>query len=363
VRLGIVAALALASGWGAWFVRARVPIYAHSDKARVEVVDRSHPVDAPAPGQVKELRLALGAEVHAGDVLVVLDSTADALALAEARAKAAGLAPQIDATRAEIASEDRALGAHKQGLGAQLSVAQGRLDEAKAAAAAARDEADRAKALLASGSLARAEYVRIASIADQRAAAAAAARADMWRVSRDSSVGARDRETRMATLRRELARLESDASQAAATIDSLQHVVERKTIRATLDGTVAELSNVRVGASVGQGERIATIMAGGNLRAVAEFVPADAVGRVRAGQRAELRLDGFPWTEFGAIPAKVTQVANEVRDGKTRVELVLLPPEGKQVPLQHGLPGTIEITVDEVSPAALVLRAAGRPGA
>jgi membrane fusion protein (multidrug efflux system) len=30
------------------------------------------------------------------------------------------------------------------------------------------------------------------------------------------------------------------------------------------------------------------------------------------------------------------------------------------VPMQHGLPGTIEVEVERISPAALVLRAVGR---
>jgi hypothetical protein len=54
-------------------------------------------------------------------------------------------------------------------------------------------------------------------------------------------------------------------------------------------------------------------------------------------------------------------VANEVRNGQVRAELAVHPDAAPLIPLQHGLPGTIEITVDHVSPAALVLRTAGLP--
>ena len=52
-------------------------------------------------------------------------------------------------------------------------------------------------------------------------------------------------------------------------------------------------------------------------------------------------------------------MASEVRDGRVRVELAVRPEAAPLIPLQHGLPGTIEVEVDHVSPAILVLRTAG----
>jgi membrane fusion protein (multidrug efflux system) len=60
-------------------------------------------------------------------------------------------------------------------------------------------------------------------------------------------------------------------------------------------------------------------------------------------------------------------VANEPRSGKIRVELQVDPVHSFPVPLQHGLPGILEVRVEQISPAALVLRVAGtllaKPGA
>jgi hypothetical protein len=55
----------------------------------------------------------------------------------------------------------------------------------------------------------------------------------------------------------------------------------------------------------------------------------------------------------------VVSVAGEVRNGQVRVELALLPDSAPPIPVQHGLPGTVEVEVDRVSPATLVLRTAG----
>jgi membrane fusion protein (multidrug efflux system) len=73
-----------------------------------------------------------------------------------------------------------------------------------------------------------------------------------------------------------------------------------------------------------------------------------------------MRLDGFPWAQYGSIPATVSRVAGEVRDGQVRVELGITPTAAFRVPLQHGLPGSVEIEVERLTPAALLLRTAGR---
>jgi len=97
---------------------------------------------------------------------------------------------------------------------------------------------------------------------------------------------------------------------------------------------------------------------------VADFAPASAMGRVRPGQPGRMRLDGFPWAQFGSIEARVGRVATEIRDNQVRVEFVPSDPAiggGNAVAgmMQHGLPGSIEVTIERASPALLVLRAAG----
>jgi len=56
----------------------------------------------------------------------------------------------------------------------------------------------------------------------------------------------------------------------------------------------------------------------------------------------------------------VSAVGGELRDGKVRVELELAPLPGSRIPLQHGLPGSVEVDVERATPAELVFRASGR---
>jgi len=128
-------------------------------------------------------------------------------------------------------------------------------------------------------------------------------------------------------------------------------------IVASGDGRLGEVAPLRAGSFVREGDRLAAIIPDGLLRVVASFPPSEAIGRVRKGQKAWLRLDGFPAAEYGPIVANVVSVGNEVRDGKVQVELALQP--NPRIPLQHGLPGELDVEVDRISPASYLLRKAG----
>lgn len=95
------------------------------------------------------------------------------------------------------------------------------------------------------------------------------------------------------------------------------------------------------------------------LQIIAEFPPGAALGKVRPGQRAILRLDGFPWAQYGTVAAKVSRVAGEIRDGEVKVELAVDPVHPAEIPYQHGLRPVVEVEVERVSPAVLILRSAG----
>ncbi len=361
-RLLLLSSVALFGGWGAWFGSARVPVYEASEHARLEVLRATHPVDSLVTGRVVSVHLSLDALVAAGDVLVELDAVSERLQLAQARAKMSGIALELEATRKQIAAEERALAAFRQQLNAALPEAESRLREGEILTRAAKVEAERAQRLYAETLVPEAERARAKAEADRRVEAEQGLRATRDRVRRESTTGEADRQSRIATLEREEARLDAERGSLTASVLSLENDIERRTIRAPAAGRVGELGSARIGSVLAQGDHVATIVASGDLRVVASFEPASALGRIRAGQRARIRLDGFPWTEYGAIDATVTEVATELRDGRARIELSVSPRASSRIPLQHGLPGIVEVTVEEVTPATLVLRAAGRLG-
>jgi membrane fusion protein (multidrug efflux system) len=169
----------------------------------------------------------------------------------------------------------------------------------------------------------------------------------------------REREVRIARLQGEIAALESQRATQQADTERLSYEIDRRRIRAPADGRIGEAINLQVGAVVPEGARLASIVPAGRLLVVAHYPAQAAFGRIRPGQPATLRLSGFPWAEFGTVSANVTHVAQEVRDGKVRVELALSEGSSFRGTLAHGMPGTLEVAVERVSPLGLTLRAAG----
>jgi hypothetical protein len=92
---------------------------------------------------------------------------------------------------------------------------------------------------------------------------------------------------------------------------------------------------------------------------VASFPPS-ALGHIRPGQAAQLRLDSFPWPQYGAIPATIASIASAIDAGQVQVMLAIRQDAPADIPLQPGLTGTVEVETGQISPAELILRAAGQ---
>jgi multidrug resistance efflux pump len=161
-------------------------------------------------------------------------------------------------------------------------------------------------------------------------------------------------------LQGEIATLEAERDTLQADTTRLAYEIERRRIRAPADGRVGEAISLQAGSVVSEGVRLASIVPAGRLLIVAQYPAHAAFGRIRPGQAATLRLSGFPWAEFGTVSATVAHVAQEVRDGRVRVELIPVRQSSFQGVLAHGMPGTLEVAVERVSPMGLTLRTAGQ---
>ncbi len=358
--LTVVLALVLLGAWAYWFVAASVVVYETSAQARLEVDSAAHPVDAPVGGQVVRSPPPVGSLVQAGDLLLELDAESERRQLAEEESRVAGLQGRLQALEQELAAE-QAAAAEALGLAeAQAAAAQAGLQEQESLRRQADREWLRAQALLGQGILPETELNRLKATAEQRIAGEQRAAAALQAAQRSAAVEQRDRAARLSSLGSQRRDLEGALATARATIFRLRHNIELRQVRAPVAGRIAEAGRLPVGVVVQPGERVASVLPEGKLRVVASFVPAVAMGRVHAGQAATLRLDGFPWAQYGSVKAQVVSVAGELRDGLVRVEAALLNPGVAPIPLQHGLPGQLVVEVERVPPAVLALRAAGR---
>jgi multidrug resistance efflux pump len=358
--LVLLLAAVLLAAWVAWFFLARVAVYEVTDRADLEVDRAAHPIEAQFTGRVVSSHLALDREVKLGEVLVELDADVQQLQLKEEHVRLTALAPQTSALESQIAAEETALQQERQAARVALEESGSRATEADASAGLADEEAKRLEQLFASGVVSEVDLHRARTTGKERRAAAESLRLAVGRLERQQLTQESERQAHILELRAKIVQIEGQKATTAAEIERLEGEVSRRSIRAPVDGRLGEVAGLRVGSVVREGDKLAAIVPTGKLRIVANFLPQDALGRIRRGQHARMRLKGFPWAQYGSISATVTNLANEVRDGQIRVELMVNPNSGSRIPLQHGLPGTVEVKVEEISPAALVLRAAGR---
>jgi membrane fusion protein (multidrug efflux system) len=309
---------------------------------------------------VQHVALSVGAPVEAGAVLVELDATSARLALARAKAQLTALEPEASAVARELAAEEAAAGAAAAADRGSLREAAARLREADAAVALAEEEERRLRALVEAAAAAPADLTRATAELRQRRAAREALAHDG--TARDAELRARDssRRARREQIARQHAELDGDLAAARAEVERLSYEVEQMTIRAPVAGTLGDVSPLQPGAVVSAGDVIATVVPAGELQIVAAFPP-DAIGRIAPGQRAHLRLDSFPWTQYGTVAARVTRVGNELREGAIRVELA--PSASPRFVLRHGMTGTVDVEIERVTPGAMLLRAAGERSA
>ena len=358
--LGLVAIAVLLSVWTAWCLLAHVTLREVASSARVEVDRAVYPIQSPTAGRVTQTWLSVGSQVRAGDLLVKLDTSAEQLQAGEERTRLAALAPQVEALRRQIASEQGARGAEQEASKIAAEEARANARQAEVPASYNAIEQDRLQQLHAAGLIPERDYQRGRASAEQTHFTAEREQIAVRRIEQEQRTREGDRESRIRAFESEIVRLEGAMTTSRAAIQRLENEIERRAVRAPAAGRLGEAAALRAGTVLHEGEQVAALVPDGRLIVVAQFPPAAALGRIAVGQPAVLRLDGFPWMQYGPVSASVARVASEVRDGTVRVEMTVDAARNPRVPLQHGLPGSVEVQVERVTPAALILRTAGR---
>jgi membrane fusion protein (multidrug efflux system) len=356
----IAISIVLLAGWLAWAATARVKQYEVSDTARLEVAGAAYPVQANVSGRLVVSHLVLGKAVKAGDVLVELDSNAERLALDEEQAHLSSLARETGALRSQMGAEEQGRSSEQTVLTFSKNAARAQYQQAEAQALLAGQEAARAARLRADGLISQAEEERASADASSKLAAADSMKASIARLQPELQVRDRDRDVRLKQLFVDITKLDAETSVASVNCQRLEFELQKRKIRAPISGILSECAPVRSGTHISEGQQLGIILPDRQLQMVAEFEPASAFGKIRPGQNAIVRMEGFPWAQFGTLKARVARVAGEIRDSKVRVELAVDRAPQLRIPLQHGMPGSVEIEVGEASPAVLLLRSAGR---
>jgi len=354
----LVLAIAVLAGWLSWSFLARVSVVQVTSSGRVESVRAVHQVDSPVEGQVVRAPRQLGDAVEAGDLLVELDSRPLQIELARTRAQEQTQRSELELLRQQIDQEREAQQVAGTADRAALKEAVARREEL-----VPKLELSEQRSLLAeaapSGAVSPIEALERKSDAESVRRSAQSSSQALARLTADQALSRRRRELHLQELRRDAVKLEGELPVLAATIAQLEDDISRHQIRAPAKGRLGQVASLTAGAFVKTGDRLAVIVAEGDLHVRALFTAETAVGVLRPGQPARLRFPGYPWPIYGTVAGRVTSVGTEPLSGMIAVELSPQPEAGSWIVLQHGLPVEVEVEVGKVSPAALVLRAIG----
>ena len=290
-------------------------------------------VGSKVGGRIVEVRAREGDRVKAGDLLVAFDDQELLAALEKARANLEkmerGYRPEeIEEARAAAAQARADYEEARRGYRTeQVAQAQAALEQAQADATNAERTWKRAQQLADEGVFSRQQRDDAEAAWKMAVARLENAReryAELERGYRVETVAAAEARYRQAEAVRERVERGFRVEDIAAARADLRDAEARYRERQVVDPADAavEVLDVRPGDLIPPNTPIATLLEAGQLY-VRIYIPETVIGRVRVGQRAELRVDSFPGETFTGEVEQINQKAEFLpRNVQTRAERV-----------------------------------------
>jgi len=383
IVLILLAAVVIGGGVTYWRLRAAaaVPPGIVALSGRLEGDDSA--VASRVPGRVVRIAVREGDAVKAGETIAELDDDQVIAREQQARAALAQAEARSTVARAQIAvlqqqlrqvelqteqSQVEADGRVSQ-ADADLAGAEAQLARERAALQIAEFDRDAYAKLAESGAVSERQGRQAASVAQQQAAAVAAAmkRVDAARgglASAKAMLANPDiRQAQSAAIRGQIAQQQAEiASSVATTEQARARLAEAEaakqdlTVRAPFDGTVVTRS-AEPGEIVSAGTTLVTIVDLGRMY-LRGFVPEGRIGEVKAGQAARVYLDSSPGTPVEAVVTRIDPEATFTPENtyfqEDRVKQVVgvkLQLKGAVGFAKPGMPADGEILVGPAWPA------------
>lgn len=308
--VGVLACVLLVASTAVVHVPERIPAV-----GLLQPAGRITPVLAPRAGIVEAVAVADGHALRRGQRLLDIRAAGTDAPQSLLEAERRSLERELRTLDEESAADERAYGAAVAAADRRVAATHGRRDAAEAEArllaertGIAERRLARARRLLESGGIAAHQLDTLAAdVVESRVAEAAA-------LARQHSAGEEAerlsdelRQRRAAFDQRRLER-ERDRQRLHREVLRLGDRA-RSPVLASADGTAGALL-VGEGSPVQAGQLLLQLFAADSELEAHLFVAADHAGRVRAGQRIELRLRAWPYALYGTLAATVRAVAS-----------------------------------------------------
>lgn len=333
-----------------------VSVYESTSQAHLRVNTAPFNIASSEAGRVVKANLKIGTVVKQDSIIIELDSTAERLALEQAKAEQRALESQIIAFRTQITSAEEAMSSAAAAADADFAVAQAIAGEVKPLASASTERAEQMKRT-SPGAVPQLDLLDANAQATSQNLKSGRLVLEASRTKLFHNLDLGDRKVVINNLTRLLAELDGRTSQLAVIIKSRELDLERRNIRSPIEGILANSAQLEPGSFLNKGDPITLVIPKSQPATVEADFPIKSLGQLQVGQLARVRLQSFPWTQYGELLARVSVIDQHSRAGLLRVELQITAGLPSQIPLQHGLTGLVEVTVDRVSPATLATRA------
>lgn len=335
--------------WASWAkldeqVRARGEVVVTSRSQVIQVVDG---------GVLNRLHVGQGDRVEAGELMAELERDRFQARLAEAKAKVMNLRANIDRLTAELTGGPlmfrESVANNEQLVRTQTALHRTRMEQQ-------REERESLRRTLA---LAREEL----SALEELASTGDAAQSELLRSKRQVSeleaelTNKRNEWRRKA--REELTDSQAQLDEALQVLRQRRQELEATYLRAPMSGTVKNIEVTTVGAVLKSGEKLMEIVPSGEPLLIEAKVSPRDVAFIRPGLEANVKLDAYDFTIYGALEGEVTYISPDTIDEDLKqdeqpyyrvlVEIEEIP-ERVELKKQEVIPGmtaTVEIITGE----------------
>jgi hemolysin D len=336
----------------AWSIIGRIDLVAVA-QGRVIAAGKAKVIQPAETGVVKRILVADGQFVKAGEVLIELDAAAMATGAETARTREAWTASRLEAARydalaavasgagvpklqapagappALVSSESRAMTSQYQEHRARLAAIDAEVAKRAAEGASARELVSKLEQTVPIAQRRAADYKNLveqnfmsqhgylereqARIEQERDLAYQQARSRELAASIDEA--RKRRASMVAEFERSAINAKVEADKRAALLE--QELVkartreQQQTLVAPVDGTVQQLAVHTIGGVVTPAQALLVIAPSDYQAEVEAILENRDVGFVKVGQRAEIKVETFPFTRYGTLTGSVTFVSND----------------------------------------------------
>ncbi|QNG27109.1 HlyD family efflux transporter periplasmic adaptor subunit [Synechococcus sp. HK01-R] len=248
----------------------------------LQAIGASRPIMSPAPGVVDEIYVKEGQSVRAGEPLLKFDPEVN-------ETRQAALLEQLRLERQRFNEQERAYEAREQSL-------ESRTRSLEASLQTEQIILTQIEPLVRQGGIQGVQSLQQKNKIQQLRSEIAQSQANL-----------REVQAELVKLRQESLRNLSDLERQLFEVNKS---LDYEELRAPVGGMVFELKPSSPGYAAQANETLLKVVPRGTLEAKVFLTNRD-VGFVKPGQAAQIRIDAFPFTQFGAIPGRLKSIGTD----------------------------------------------------